>query len=85
MISEGERAVTSTTLGSFVYYLRADQQQTPGWLPINPTQSEELQTFWEVVESEASPRDHAILLERVAVHNLEPGSQYCRQLSTRKL
>jgi hypothetical protein len=36
--------------------------------------------LWESVEAEACPRNHAILLESVVVHDLEPGSQCIRQL-----
>jgi hypothetical protein len=65
---------------SLVDYLRADQQQPPCWLSVDPIQCQELQTLWKSVESEACPRDHAILLESVVVHDLEPGSQCICQL-----
>jgi len=36
--------------------------------------------LWESVEPEARPRNHAILLESVVVHDLEPGLQCMCQL-----
>lgn len=69
---------------SLVHYLRADQQHTPCWLSVDPMQCQELQTLRESVEPKACPRDHAILLESVVVHDLEPGSQYISQLSFAK-
>jgi len=38
-------------------------------------QSEQLQAHGEAVEPEARPGNHAVFLERVVVHHLEPGSK----------
>lgn len=57
---------------SLVNYLRADQQLSTGGLPLNPMQREQLQAHGEAVEPEARPGNHAVLLESIVVHDLEP-------------
>ena len=68
---------------SFVKHLRADQQLSPSRLPINAIQRKQLQALRPAIESEARPRDHAIFLESIILHNLEPRriAKVTRQLS----
>jgi hypothetical protein len=58
-----------------VNHLRADQQLSTCWLPLQPMQCEQLQAHGEAVQPEARPRNHAIFLERIVVHDLEPGKK----------
>jgi hypothetical protein len=51
-----------------VNHLRADQQLSTCWLPLQPMQCEQLQAHGEAVQPEARPRNHAIFLERIVVH-----------------
>jgi hypothetical protein len=73
-----EVSLTSTLLPN---YLRADQQLSTRRFPLHPTQRQQLQALREAVEAITRPRDHAILLESVVVHDLEPRirrKQFCQ-------